>query len=130
MPTLSVPLVPRLEEAVNNLVKSGFVATKADVVRKAIARLVEDEAVMAVLKAEQEIAEGKGLSKQKFAQDIRKEGVVVLPIKVYRQLLESVIPTEYLKGAEAKQTDRLVEDGLQDYYSGKCETIKSLADLD
>ena len=61
MATLSVPLVFHLEEAVNNLVKNGYGANKADVVRKAIARFVEDEAVMAVLRSEQEIAEGKGL---------------------------------------------------------------------
>ena len=61
MTTLSVPLPAHLEESVNNLIKKGFAANKADVVRKAITRLVEDEAVMAVLMAEQEIAEGKGL---------------------------------------------------------------------
>ena len=61
MTTLSVPLPAHLEESVNNLVKKGFAANKADVVRKAIIRLIEDEAVTAVLMAEQEIAEGKGL---------------------------------------------------------------------
>ena len=61
MTTLSVPLPAYLEESVNNLVKKGFAANKADVVRKAITRLVEDEAVTAVLMAEQEIAEGKGM---------------------------------------------------------------------
>ena len=61
MTTLSVPLPAYLEESVNNLVKKGFAANKADVVRKAITRLVEDEAVAAVLMAGQEIAEGKGL---------------------------------------------------------------------
>jgi len=61
MTTLSVPLPAHLEESVNNLVKKGFAANKADVVRKAITRLIEDEAVMAVLMSQQEIAEGKGL---------------------------------------------------------------------
>lgn len=59
MSTLSVPLTIQLEEAINNLVRNGFGANKADVVRKAVARLIEDEAVMSVLVAEQEIAEGK-----------------------------------------------------------------------
>lgn len=59
MTTISVPLPSRLEESVNDLVKKGFGANKADVVRKAITRLIEDEAVMAILAAEQEVAEGK-----------------------------------------------------------------------
>ena len=61
MTTLSVPLSADLEESVNNLVKKGFAANKADLVRKAIIRLIEDEAVMAIILAEQEIAEKKGL---------------------------------------------------------------------
>ncbi|KKU68696.1 MAG: hypothetical protein UX89_C0002G0021 [Parcubacteria group bacterium GW2011_GWA2_47_16] len=54
MSTLSVPLTPQLEEAVNRLVKDGYGANKADVVRKAIKRLSEAEAVNAVLRAELE----------------------------------------------------------------------------
>ncbi len=62
MTTLSVPIPAHLEEAINNLIESGYGSNKADVVRKAIIRLTEEEAVLAVLKSEQEIIEGKGLS--------------------------------------------------------------------
>ena len=62
MTTISVPIPAHLEEAINNLIESGYGSNKADVVRKAIIRLTEEEAVLAVLKAEQEIKEGKGLT--------------------------------------------------------------------
>ena len=61
MATISVPLTADLTESVNNLVTRGFGANKADVIRRAIVRLVEDEAVMAVLAAEQEAEEGKAV---------------------------------------------------------------------
>ncbi|OGZ07453.1 MAG: hypothetical protein A3C93_03115 [Candidatus Lloydbacteria bacterium RIFCSPHIGHO2_02_FULL_54_17] len=67
MSTLSVPLTPALELEINKLVKSGFASNKAAVVRRAIERLAEEEAVNAVLRAEQEVAEGKILR-----GDIRK----------------------------------------------------------
>ncbi|MCR4311577.1 MAG: hypothetical protein NUV54_03380 [Candidatus Taylorbacteria bacterium] len=54
MSTLSVPLTPQLEETVNRLVKSGYGSNKADVVRRALKRLSEEEAVNAVLLAEKE----------------------------------------------------------------------------
>ncbi len=62
MSTLSVPLTPELELEINKLVKSGFASNKAAVVRRAIERLAEDEAVNAVLLAQKEIKEGKGLT--------------------------------------------------------------------
>ena len=61
MSTVSVPLTPKLEEAVINLVKVGYGSSKADIIRKAIARLTEEEAVFSVLRAQQEIREGKGV---------------------------------------------------------------------
>ena len=54
MSTLSVPLTPELEATVNRFVKSGYAANKADVVRKALRRLDEEEAVNAVLRADRE----------------------------------------------------------------------------
>ncbi|MBI3274219.1 MAG: type II toxin-antitoxin system ParD family antitoxin [Candidatus Colwellbacteria bacterium] len=54
MSTLSVPLPPHLDEFVSGQVKKGLASNKADVVRKALKLLQEEEAVMAVLKAEQE----------------------------------------------------------------------------
>lgn len=54
MSVLSVPVTPKLEELVESLVKKGFGANKADVVRKALILLGEEEAVLSILKAEQE----------------------------------------------------------------------------
>jgi Arc/MetJ-type ribon-helix-helix transcriptional regulator len=48
-----------LELEIEKLVKSGFASNKAAVVRRAIEKLAEDEAVNAVLIAEREIADGK-----------------------------------------------------------------------
>lgn len=61
MSTLSVPLTPALELEIDKLIKSGFASNKAAVVRRAIERLAEDEAVNAVLMAEREVTEGKFL---------------------------------------------------------------------
>lgn len=54
MSTLSVPLPPQLEEFISRQVKKGLASNKADVVRKALKLLEEEEAVLAVLKSEQE----------------------------------------------------------------------------
>jgi Arc/MetJ-type ribon-helix-helix transcriptional regulator len=59
MSTLSVPLPANLEEAITRLVNAGFAETKAEVVRKAIARLAEEEAVNVVLLSQKEAREGK-----------------------------------------------------------------------
>ena len=59
MSTLSVPLPPNLEEFVKNQVKQGHAANKADVVRKALKLLCEEEAIRVVLESEREISEGK-----------------------------------------------------------------------
>lgn len=67
MSTLSVPLPPNLDEFVRNQVKNGLAANKADVVRKALKLLREEEAINEVLKAEKEVSEGKLLR-----GDIRK----------------------------------------------------------
>lgn len=61
MSILSVPVSPRLEELVNSLVKSGYGANKADVVRKALELLAEEEAIRVVREAQQEIRDGKSL---------------------------------------------------------------------
>ena len=54
MSTISVPLTPKLEEAMNSLIKKGYGRNKADVMRRALEFLTEEEAVQAVLKAEKE----------------------------------------------------------------------------
>lgn len=55
MSTISVPLSPRLEEQLNHLVKSGYGSNKADVLRRALTRVSEDEAVLDVLRASKEV---------------------------------------------------------------------------
>jgi len=62
MTTISVPLPPKLEEELNRLVESGYGSNKADVVRRAIKSVSEEEAVQAVLRAQKEISLGKGLT--------------------------------------------------------------------
>ena len=59
MSTLSVPLSPHLEETINSLVKRGYAPNKAEVVRKALILLEEEEAIASILKAEQEVKDGK-----------------------------------------------------------------------
>ena len=54
MSTISVPISSKLEESINNLIESGYGSNKADVVRRAITRLAEDEAVQVVLRAMEE----------------------------------------------------------------------------
>jgi len=60
MTTISVPLPAHLEKLVNDMAKARG-SNKAAVVRHALIRLAEEEAVQAVLRAEQELGEGKGL---------------------------------------------------------------------
>ena len=54
MTTLSIPIPAELEKFVNQMVKTGRANNKADVVRKALLKLSEDEAVEAVLRARRE----------------------------------------------------------------------------
>lgn len=54
MTTISVPLPAHIEKELDYLVKSGYGSNKADVVRRAIMRLAEEEAVQTVLRAQQE----------------------------------------------------------------------------
>ncbi len=67
MSTISVPLSPKLEKSVIELVASGYGSNKADVVRRAIVKASEEEAIQAVLRAEREITLGKG-----FKGDLRE----------------------------------------------------------
>ena len=54
MATLSIPLSQELESFVNKEVRLGNAESNAAVVRKALRLLAEQEAILAVLKAEQE----------------------------------------------------------------------------
>ena len=59
MSTLSVPLSSHLEAFINDMVRRGIAPNKAEVVRQALARYAEDQAVEVVLRSEQEAREGK-----------------------------------------------------------------------
>jgi putative addiction module CopG family antidote len=59
MSTLSVPLTPDLEKFIISQVKGGRAANKADVVRRALTKMSEDEAVQAILESQREVAQGK-----------------------------------------------------------------------
>jgi len=59
MSTLSVPVPPNLDEFIKEQVKSGRAANKADVVRKALKLMREEEAIRVVLESEKEIGKGK-----------------------------------------------------------------------
>lgn len=61
MVTISVPLSKEDQESLDHLVKSGVASNRAAVMRKALVRLAEEEAVEDVLRAEREIAQGKVL---------------------------------------------------------------------
>lgn len=67
MTTISVPIRANQEEFINSMIKQKLANNKAEVVRKAIDLLVENEAIAAVLRAEQELLEGKV-----FRGDLRK----------------------------------------------------------
>lgn len=60
----------------------------------------------------------------------QNKGMVILSLREYKQLLEKAVPAYYLKGKEAKELDKLVEEGLREFQEGKCKTIKSLSDLE
>ena len=66
MTTLSVPLPAHLEEMVKKMAKQRG-SNKAAIVREALERFAEEEAIAAVLMAEQELGEGKF-----FRGDLRK----------------------------------------------------------
>jgi Arc/MetJ-type ribon-helix-helix transcriptional regulator len=59
MSTLSVPIPAILEKFIENMIADGRAANKADLVRKALMKYREDEAVNAVLQASQEARQGK-----------------------------------------------------------------------
>ena len=50
MSTLSVPLTPTVEQMIEHLVENGIAESKAALVRKAIIKFAEDQAVNEVLR--------------------------------------------------------------------------------
>ena len=45
-------------------------------------------------------------------------------------VVNAVVPTIQLHGKAARDLDKLVEEGLEEYYSGKAIKINTSADLD
>jgi Arc/MetJ-type ribon-helix-helix transcriptional regulator len=62
MTTLSVPLSTEQEEFIKRLVKEKIVPNKAEVVRRALRLLAEEEAVADILTAQREARAGKILT--------------------------------------------------------------------
>lgn len=59
MSTISIPLPADLEKSLGQYIKKNNIDSKASVVRQALYEFLENEAVMSVLKSEQEVKEGK-----------------------------------------------------------------------
>ena len=59
MSTLSVPLTKNLEAFIDDAVRRGIGSNKAEVVRKALTRFAEDQAVDMVMQSMREYKEGK-----------------------------------------------------------------------
>ncbi len=59
MTTISVPIPKVLEKFIKDMIRDGRANNKADLVRKALMKYREDEAVNAVLEAQQDIREGR-----------------------------------------------------------------------
>ena len=59
MSTISVPITAQLEIFIDSMIKNGRAANKAAVVRQALVKFAEDEAVEVVLRSEQEMRDGK-----------------------------------------------------------------------
>jgi Arc/MetJ-type ribon-helix-helix transcriptional regulator len=62
MSTISVPIPAVLEQFIEDMIADGRASNKADLVRKALMKYREDEAINAVLEAEQDIREGRVFS--------------------------------------------------------------------
>lgn len=59
MATISVPLSAELQEQLDTLVTNGAGSNRADVMRRALEKFAEEEAINAVLIAQKEVHEGK-----------------------------------------------------------------------
>ena len=59
MSNISIPLNPELAEMLNQYIVKNNITSRADIVRKALYEFLENEAVMSVVRSEQEIKEGK-----------------------------------------------------------------------
>ena len=62
MITITIPINAPLNDFIEEQIKIGNAGSKAELVRRAIQRLKEDEFVNSILRAKQEISEGKGMT--------------------------------------------------------------------
>jgi Arc/MetJ-type ribon-helix-helix transcriptional regulator len=75
MTTISIPINSQLDEFIEEQVKLGNVASKADLIRRAIVLYKEEQVLSEILKAQREIKTGKGiefLGKTDFKNKIEK----------------------------------------------------------
>lgn len=61
MTTISIPITNELNEFIGEQVELGKAASKADLIRRAIIKFKDDEFIASILRAKQEIKEGKAL---------------------------------------------------------------------
>lgn len=59
MSTISVPLPHNLIEFIDEMIRRGVASNKAELIRRALVRFAEEEAIEAVLRSEQELRDGK-----------------------------------------------------------------------
>ncbi len=57
-------------------------------------------------------------------------GVVILPPKEYKKLLQQSMPVHYLSSTAASKLDRLVTTSMREHRLDKTRKINSLRDLD
>ncbi len=62
MTTISIPISTALNEFIEEQVKLGNASSKAELIRRAIIKFKEDQFIESILKAKQEIKDGKGLT--------------------------------------------------------------------
>ena len=65
---------------------------------------------------------------EKNSIKIGKEPVVILPLREYEKLCKRTVPTYYLKGKEAEELDKLVEEGLREFRRGKTVKASSIGE--
>jgi len=58
----------------------------------------------------------------------REGGMVILPLREYKDLCEMAMPAYRLEGKEAKELDRLVENGLKEHKKGRTVKASSLSE--
>ena len=59
MTTISVPIPRNLEDFINDVISRGEAETKAEVVRRALTKMAENDVINQILISQKEIEEGK-----------------------------------------------------------------------